>query len=94
MPEGPDGRVSKAALEAALHAHAHHPLVIGSFSAGSNVTGALAAGGRRPQLAAPLLHTRVGHCAAPRRPGSAPGWLLPLQVVSTAPHLPTPTYQA
>jgi hypothetical protein len=33
-----------ATLERQLLAHRHHPLLIGSFSAGSNVTGALCVG--------------------------------------------------
>ncbi|ABF64835.1 aminotransferase class V [Ruegeria sp. TM1040] len=39
IPEGPDGGVDLAALEAALVAHAEADLKIGSFSAASNVTG-------------------------------------------------------
>ena len=41
IPEDADGHVDLAALEAALIAHAHRPLRIGSFSAASNVTGIL-----------------------------------------------------
>ena len=39
IPEDADGHVDMAALEAALDAHRDRPLKIGSFSAGSNVTG-------------------------------------------------------
>jgi hypothetical protein len=39
IPEGPDGRTCLASLEEQLKAHQHHPLRIGSFTAGSNVTG-------------------------------------------------------
>jgi hypothetical protein len=39
IPEGPDGRICLASLEEQLKAHQHCPLRIGSFSAGSNVTG-------------------------------------------------------
>ena len=40
--QGPDGTIDRAALRAQLQAHAHHSLVIGSFSAASNVTGVVA----------------------------------------------------
>ena len=40
--QGPDGTIDRGALRAELHAHAHHSLVIGSFSAASNVTGVIA----------------------------------------------------
>ncbi|WP_380165164.1 aminotransferase class V-fold PLP-dependent enzyme [Jannaschia sp. R86511] len=39
IPEDADGHVDLAALERALLAHADRPLLIGSFSAASNVTG-------------------------------------------------------
>jgi selenocysteine lyase/cysteine desulfurase len=42
IPEDGNGGIDLAALERALSEHARRPLKIGSFSAGSNVTGALA----------------------------------------------------
>ena len=39
IPEGPDGRICQVSLVQELQAHQAHPLLIGSFSAGSNVTG-------------------------------------------------------
>jgi selenocysteine lyase/cysteine desulfurase len=39
LPEGEDGGPSLAVLEAKLQKHAEAPLIVGSFSAGSNVTG-------------------------------------------------------
>ena len=42
IPEGPDGGIDRDALRAELRAHASHSLVIGSFSAASNVTGVVA----------------------------------------------------
>lgn len=39
VPEGVDGRVDEAALKAMLEEHKRHPLLIGAFSAASNVTG-------------------------------------------------------
>jgi selenocysteine lyase/cysteine desulfurase len=41
IPEDADGHIDQAELEAALLAHADRPLLIGSFSAASNVTGIL-----------------------------------------------------
>ncbi|MDX1619445.1 MAG: aminotransferase class V-fold PLP-dependent enzyme [Nitriliruptorales bacterium] len=41
IPEDPDGHIDQAALESALQQFADRPLVIGSFSAASNVTGIL-----------------------------------------------------
>lgn len=41
IPEDRDGHVDLEALEAALRAHVDRPLVIGAFSAASNVTGIL-----------------------------------------------------
>jgi selenocysteine lyase/cysteine desulfurase len=41
IPEDADGRIDLAALERALTANADRPLLIGSFSAASNVTGIL-----------------------------------------------------
>lgn len=42
IPEGADGGIDRAALRDELRAHASHSLVIGSFSAASNVTGIVA----------------------------------------------------
>jgi selenocysteine lyase/cysteine desulfurase len=42
VPEGADGGIDRAALRDELRAHASHSLVIGSFSAASNVTGVVA----------------------------------------------------
>lgn len=42
IPEGGDGGIDRAALRDELRAHASHSLVIGSFSAASNVTGIVA----------------------------------------------------
>ncbi len=39
IPENQDGRIDKQVLEQELRAHATRPLLIGSFSAASNVTG-------------------------------------------------------
>ena len=41
IPEGLDGRTDQAALAAALRAHADRPLLVGTFSACSNITGVL-----------------------------------------------------
>lgn len=41
IPEDAEGHIDLPALETALHAHRHRPLLIGSFSAASNVTGIL-----------------------------------------------------
>ena len=42
IPESKDGGIDRAALRTALRDHASHSLVIGSFSAASNVTGVVA----------------------------------------------------
>ncbi len=39
IPEDPDGHIDQAVLRAELERHAHRPLLVGSFSAASNVTG-------------------------------------------------------
>jgi selenocysteine lyase/cysteine desulfurase len=42
LPQGADGGVDRGALREALRAYASHALIIGSFSAASNVTGVVA----------------------------------------------------
>jgi selenocysteine lyase/cysteine desulfurase len=53
IPEDADGHVDLSALEAALRSHADRPLLIGSFSAASNVTGIVT----DTMRVAALLHT-------------------------------------